>query len=244
MGLGDVYKRQPPRLATGPPLPFLAGDPSPSQLKRWRERVLSSLQVLLVRLRRCECLQRHLQVLPGPLADSSRFLRPPRPPRSLFPPHSLRRLHPPCCSTPGSRSPRRIEKCLALLALPVPSTASATLRESIQARACASCLFAGAFSFTASSEPRWPGACTPSAGRSVSVSFSPVITSRVPRLRRRRASRIEERLALFLLTNSLAISRGGSLAAASAFSLLANSCLLYTSPSPRDGLLSRMPSSA
>ena len=28
------------------------------------------------------------------------------------------------------------------------------------------------------------------------------------------------------------------------FSYLMNSCLLYTSPSPRDGLLSRMPSSA
>ena len=26
--------------------------------------------------------------------------------------------------------------------------------------------------------------------------------------------------------------------------LIANTCLLYTSPSPRDGLLSRMPSSA
>ena len=29
-----------------------------------------------------------------------------------------------------------------------------------------------------------------------------------------------------------------------AFEILANACLLYTSPSPRDGLLSRMPSSA
>ena len=31
---------------------------------------------------------------------------------------------------------------------------------------------------------------------------------------------------------------------AAAEGLLAQSCLLYTSPSPRDGLLSRMPSSA
>ena len=37
---------------------------------------------------------------------------------------------------------------------------------------------------------------------------------------------------------------GGSIIAMSSISALVGGCLLYTSPSPRDGLLSRMPSSA
>ena len=51
---------------------------------------------------------------------------------------------------------------------------------------------------------------------------------------------------------ALAIASGGAMAGGfekatlwdAEYSALAGACLLYTSPSPRDGLLSRMPSSA
>ena len=41
-----------------------------------------------------------------------------------------------------------------------------------------------------------------------------------------------------------ALSQESNIAEVPTFSAEANTCLLYTSPSPRDGLLSRMPSSA
>ena len=43
---------------------------------------------------------------------------------------------------------------------------------------------------------------------------------------------------------TLAVKGDPDKTAAGAFSRLYKACLLYTSPSPRDGLLSRMPSSA
>ena len=60
-----------------------------------------------------------------------------------------------------------------------------------------------------------------------------------------------DKVSLSFLVDDLAIRRGG-VAANIAFGLgvlglrplLIGACLLYTSPSPRDGLLSRMPSSA
>ena len=50
------------------------------------------------------------------------------------------------------------------------------------------------------------------------------------------------------LNGALQIGRSAILTSQAAISVagnnMANACLLYTSPSPRDGLLSRMPSSA
>ena len=45
------------------------------------------------------------------------------------------------------------------------------------------------------------------------------------------------------LPNVVILATGGTIAGAGA-SAVNSACLLYTSPSPRDGLLSRMPSSA
>ena len=45
-------------------------------------------------------------------------------------------------------------------------------------------------------------------------------------------------------TVSVANTQITGLVTASQIATVANTCLLYTSPSPRDGLLSRMPSSA
>ena len=47
-----------------------------------------------------------------------------------------------------------------------------------------------------------------------------------------------------LLIMSLGVEHGQTVTVASENVAAVNTCLLYTSPSPRDGLLSRMPSSA
>ena len=46
------------------------------------------------------------------------------------------------------------------------------------------------------------------------------------------------------ITTAGGLGTGSSATIAGELTLHTNSCLLYTSPSPRDGLLSRMPSSA
>ena len=63
-----------------------------------------------------------------------------------------------------------------------------------------------------------------------------------PMLERRRRRAIENELPGFLEALSDSVGAGRGLQ--EAMMEQSNSCLLYTSPSPRDGLLSRMPSSA
>ena len=55
---------------------------------------------------------------------------------------------------------------------------------------------------------------------------------------------IDERMTFFVTSTSHSGDLGGLAGADAECQRLATACLLYTSPSPRDGLLSRMPSSA